>query len=403
MEIGDVSFRQHPILGACLLALGPAIGIGIARFAYGLLLPEMKSDLAWTYFQSGLMNTINALGYLGGALIMGGLTRRWGPLPVFLAGVGVTVAAVLLAGTTRDYALLAFYRLVAGLGGAAIFVAGGTLCSALSQQFPDRSGAILSVFYAGPGLGIALSALAIPATFLAFGQGDWQAVWIALGLICLLAGVGTLGLKSKAETRRAQSTGHGLRYQPRRHWKILAGYVLFGMGSIGYMTFMVTSLQQGGFSADVTALFWLMIGLGSMAAPLLWSNVIRMKKHGRAFALLTSVNAVAAVPPLISTSIWPTLISAALFGSCFFSVVASTTAFATRNVGPGEIAGAIATFTLAFGLGQAAGPLLAGAIADSGGTLDQALALSTALVAAGALLGLLQCDTKPAPSGEASP
>jgi predicted MFS family arabinose efflux permease len=388
-----VSSRQHPVLSACLLALWPAIGIGIARFAYGLLLPAMKSDLAWSYFQSGLMNTINALGCLAGALIMGRLTRRWGGLPVFLAGVGVTIISVLLVGTTRGYAPLAAYRLAAGLGGAAIFVAGGTLCSALSQRTPERSGAILSVFYAGPGLGVAMSAVSICGTFALFGQHNWQAAWLVLGLICLTAGLGTLLLKSEPSPHPSSRSHHQQDYQPLRHWKILAGYVLFGTGSIGYMTFMVTNLQQGGVSTDVTALFWLTLGLGAMAAPLLWSALIRQQKHGRAFAILAGINAVAAIPPLISGSIWPVIFSAALFGSCFFSVVASTTAFATRNVRPADISKAIATFTLAFGLGQAAGPLLTGAIADLGDGLDRGLALSIGLVALGATLGLAQRDT----------
>lgn len=388
-----MSPRQHPVLSACLLALGPAIGIGIARFAYDLLLPAMKSDLAWSYFQSGLMNTINALGYLAGALIMGGLTRRWGALQIFLAGVGVTVITVVLVGTTREYLLLAVYRLAAGLAGAAIFVAGGTLCSALAQRAPKRSGAILSVFYAGPGLGIAMSAITISGTFGLFGPHNWQAAWLVLGLLCLMAGLWTLALRGGPSTPESSRFDQHPRYRPLRHWKILVGYVLFGMGSIGYMTFMVTSLQLGGVSAGGTALFWLIIGLGSMAAPLLWSNLIRGQKHGRAFAILAGINALAAVPPLISSAIWPAILSAALFGSCFFSVVASTTAFAARNVRPADISRAIATFTFAFGLGQAAGPLLTGAIADIGGGLTRGLALSVFLVGTGAFLGLMQHDT----------
>lgn len=53
----------------CLLALGPALGLGIARFAYGLLLPGMKSDLGWSYLQAGWINTVNAIDYIAGASI----------------------------------------------------------------------------------------------------------------------------------------------------------------------------------------------------------------------------------------------------------------------------------------------------------------------------------------------
>ena len=51
------------------LALAPAIGLGIARFAYALVLPDMRADLGWSYADAGWMNTTNAAGYLLGALI----------------------------------------------------------------------------------------------------------------------------------------------------------------------------------------------------------------------------------------------------------------------------------------------------------------------------------------------
>jgi len=40
------------------LALGPAVAL--ARFAYGLLLPSMRSDLSWSFAQAGAMNTANS-------------------------------------------------------------------------------------------------------------------------------------------------------------------------------------------------------------------------------------------------------------------------------------------------------------------------------------------------------
>jgi predicted MFS family arabinose efflux permease len=74
---------------AWLIAIGfslePAVSNGLARFAYGLMLPAMRQNLSWTYTEAGWINTANALGYLIGA----GLT---------LALVATTVrAACLLA------------------------------------------------------------------------------------------------------------------------------------------------------------------------------------------------------------------------------------------------------------------------------------------------------------------
>ena len=51
------------------LSLGPTIGLGIGRFAYALVLPDMRDALGWSYSAAGFMNTINAAGYLAGALM----------------------------------------------------------------------------------------------------------------------------------------------------------------------------------------------------------------------------------------------------------------------------------------------------------------------------------------------
>ena len=45
-----------------------AVSGGLGRFSYALLLAEMRADLAWSYVTAGAMNTVNAVGYLGGAL-----------------------------------------------------------------------------------------------------------------------------------------------------------------------------------------------------------------------------------------------------------------------------------------------------------------------------------------------
>lgn len=51
------------------LALGTATALGLARFAYGLLVPAMRGDLGWSLARAGVPTTANGLGYLAGALL----------------------------------------------------------------------------------------------------------------------------------------------------------------------------------------------------------------------------------------------------------------------------------------------------------------------------------------------
>ncbi|MGH3160191.1 MAG: YbfB/YjiJ family MFS transporter [Streptosporangiaceae bacterium] len=76
------------------LALGPAVALGLARFAYSLLLPALRSDRHWSFAQAGAMNTANAVGYLAGAIGAGPRVVRAGSRRTYLAGIGLTAPAL---------------------------------------------------------------------------------------------------------------------------------------------------------------------------------------------------------------------------------------------------------------------------------------------------------------------
>ena len=99
------------------LAMGPAVGLGLGRFAYALLLPSMRLDLGWSYAAGGAMNTANAVGYLIGALAAAPIAARFGDKRGFLLGLLLTAASLLATGLTSDYAVLAVLRAVAGRRG----------------------------------------------------------------------------------------------------------------------------------------------------------------------------------------------------------------------------------------------------------------------------------------------
>ena len=48
--------RGASLWTAAALALGAAVSLGLARFAYAMLLPPMRADLGWSYTTAGAMN-----------------------------------------------------------------------------------------------------------------------------------------------------------------------------------------------------------------------------------------------------------------------------------------------------------------------------------------------------------
>src|SRR5215472_17257947 len=76
------------------LALGPASALGFARFAYGLLIPAMRTELHWSLAQAGTLTTANSLGYLLGAVAAAPVARLLGVTVTFRLGMVLTAVAL---------------------------------------------------------------------------------------------------------------------------------------------------------------------------------------------------------------------------------------------------------------------------------------------------------------------
>src|ERR1039458_6594411 len=84
---GQGGGRRGGVAIALGLALGPAAALGLARFAYALLLPSMRANLGWSFSAAGAKSTDNAVGYLAGPLLGAAAVRRAGARRSFLAGI----------------------------------------------------------------------------------------------------------------------------------------------------------------------------------------------------------------------------------------------------------------------------------------------------------------------------
>lgn len=378
----------HPARLILVLSLAPTIGLGIGRFAYALVLPDMRDSLSWSYSAAGFMNTINAVGYLAGALIASPLIKRLGLARSVVWGTAACVASLALCALTGNFIALSFARLLAGFAAAAGFVGGGVLAAAIAQTRPSRANFLLSLFYAGPGAGILASGLIAPFTLQAFGPGSWWIVWWALTLLSLVMIV-PLWLTSIGGDAVIDQHVRA-KFSVRPVLIYLTAYFLFGAGYIAYMTFMIAYVRDGGGGAAAQATFWSLIGVSAFATPWVWRRVLSLDRGGLATTIILGTNAVGAALPIFGHSQLLLVVSALVFGIAFFAVVGSTTAFVRLNYPPAEWPAGIAALTIAFGIGQTLGPIAVGAITDAVGSLSSALNVSAALLVLGAVLSAFQ-------------
>lgn len=383
------SDMRHDNIAIAALALAPAIGLGIARFAYSLVLPDMRADLGWSYADAGWMNASNAAGYLLGAVLVARAIAAFGAFRVMAAGVWICVVALALCAVSSHALPLNAARLSAGFGGALAFVSGGVLSAGVAHRNPGRAAFLLGIFYAGAGVGIVASGLAVPFVLDWLGPGSWRVAWAVLAALSVPLALGVHA--ARGESAVAPSV-HLAKARYGDMLRLLAGYFAFGGGYIAYMTFVIAQVRGSGGGAAYQALFWTVIGVATMAWPWLWTVVLKRCQHGYAFSVLNGITALGAALPLLSDSLPMLLVSAALFGSAFFAVVAGITAFVRRNYPQAQWASALGFFTVIFGIGQILGPVAAGLLNDLRHDLSGGLWASVVLLMTAAVLGAVQRD-----------
>ena len=371
-----------PTLG---LALGPAAALGLARFAYALILPAMQRDLNWTYTQSGGLNTASAVGYLLGAAGGAAAGRAWGGRTAFLAGLLLTALALFASGVSGDYTLLLLWRAIAGVAGAVTFVTGGALAAELASGFPARvGGLIVGGYFGGVGLGIAASGALLPA-WLAYG-GSWQGAWWVVGSLGALAWLVALratsvfGAPKTADAAPAQTGATAL----RPLWPTLTAYFLFGAGYVSYMTFVIAFLRGEGLGSGPVAAFWMLLGAAVVASSWLWRDPIARWPTRRVLPLIMLMLAAGTALPLASPALPVVFASGTLFGGCFLAVIAAITALVRRVLPRQAWASALSAATAIFSVGQILGPIWSGWLSDLTGVLNWGLGGSALLLLLGA-------------------
>jgi predicted MFS family arabinose efflux permease len=372
---------------ALQLSLGPMIALGLARFAYAIVLPEMRDALGLSFTQTGALGTANAAGYLAGTALSPLLARVLGQKRAFDLSAFATALFVLLMGAAGEFGWLLAMRFMAGACGAVTFIVGSALASRLAAARGQAPALIVSTYVSGVGIGLIISGLLVPPLL----QRDliaerWQLAWLAIGAIGLLGyALGRARWSPDVDTG-ANATS---RIDWRAIWPMLLAYGLFGLGYISYMTFIIAYAQNRLPSYVWVMVTWTAMGVAIMVSPRIWRRVLDGAPRGVAFAVIISTLAVAVLVPLFSATIGGVLISAFLFGS-FLMVPSAVTIFVRRSLPQAQWVGGMALATSTFSIGQTLGPLVSGALADATGSLSIGLGLSAGALVLGACAALLQ-------------
>jgi predicted MFS family arabinose efflux permease len=349
-----------------------AVTYGLARYGFGLFLPQLRGEFGIT---SGTAGSIAAGSYLAYCLTAL-LARRWvgrdrARAALWLAGGTAAVGSAVVAAASST-AVLAAGVLVAGSGaGAATPALVAAVTATVRPAAEFRAQAVVN---SGTGAGVVAGGLLVLSV-----PGHWRWAWAGFAVLALAA---TRAADRRSTWPSAVRSGDAARAPLRDLTRPLVAAVLAGAGCAGVWTFGRELLTgDGGLSDGVTGLLWCVLGAAGLAGGLSGDVVARAGLR-RAWAGAATV-AAAAVLLLAGApgSPAPAGLALAGFGSAFVVLSGVLLAWGAHRV-PAAAPQAAAVLFVGLTVGQAAGALVLGAVADAAGTPASFIGAAALLVAA---------------------
>ncbi len=392
-------FYRWVIVLAGVLGLFAALGLG--RFSLGMMLPAMAEGVGMSYSQMGVVSTLNFCGYLAAVLVCGRLNRLLGArVLIFLALLLVGVSMALISCLDSYIGIVLLYCCT-GVGTA---LANVPIMALISTWFePGMRGRAAGICVMGNGLGLVFSGQLVPLlNEMAFG---WRSSWLVLGgVVVVIAVVALLLIRNSPAEKRStwlDSAKNSRKHQNYRVERAASGqplhrkkailhcgllYFLFGFTYVIYVTFMVTFLvEERGYSEYGAGQLWALAGLFSLGSGPLFGYF--SDRYGRKSALMVVFGLQACAYLLVGFSLPPVAIYASLvcYAIVAWSVPSIMAALVGDYVGAEGAAAAFGFVTFIFGIGQIAGPALAGGLAEKWGSFQPAfLAAAFCVALAGA-------------------
>ncbi|MCZ4353559.1 YbfB/YjiJ family MFS transporter [Roseovarius aestuarii] len=384
---------------AAICGLSVLCGLGLGRFAFGMMLPSISQDLGLTYSQSGMLGFSNLTGYLMAVPLIPILVRRIGTRVTVSLSLLVMALSMVAMAVTHSFVWLTAFYFVTGLSSGAVVLPS---MSAMSKWFaPSHRGLSSGMVMAGAGFGIILSGFAVPRLVPLGTIAAWQVGWLIFGgLTVVVSIVAFVFIRDTPEDRGLRPFGRaaiqtGTALQPlvrSAKFKLLthlgAVFSIYGATYMLYVTFIVTSMIDSyGMTEAQAGVLWSWFGSLSIFSGLLFGalsdRVGRRAGLAAAFGVLTlSYGLVGFEVPGIGL-----YLSVILFGISAWSIPVIMAASAGDYFGASGGAGALAILTLFFSAGQAVGPIVAGVLAEMLG--DFSLSYTTSAVASLLAIGMV--------------
>ena len=367
-------------------------GVGLARFAYTALMPQMVHAGWFSGEQVAYLGAANLLGYLIGALAAAPLAERLGALHVLV----ICWIAVMLsfAGCSfpQPMALFFVWRLISGIAGATLMVLGPSV--AMAAATPQRRATLGPLMFCGIGVGALLAATLVPM----FARSSLGAVWWALTVLCALAlwtgwraarqipAPAPVAITPTAATAATSAT------LPASLWSaavvlVFIAYACDAFGFVPHTVFWVDYLDRElQLGAGYASTQWAFFGLGAIAGPLCAAYCATRWGWWGTTTGAYLIKAAAIGLPLVWAGFAGHALSGFVVGALSPGMAAITSGYLMQLIGPAQHKKMWGYATAAFALLQATAGYLMAFIYAQTGSYRSLFVLGCAALALGAVM-----------------
>ena len=367
-------------------------GVGLARFAYTALMPQMVHAGWFSGEQVAYLGAANLLGYLIGALAAAPWAERMGAVRVLvICWVAVTLS---FAGCSLPQPMAVFFvwRLISGIAGAVLMVLGPSVAMAAAQ--PSRRATLGPLMFCGIGVGALLAATLVPM----FARSSLSAVWWALTALCVLAlwvgwsAVQQIPLHAPVAITPTLTPTHTSGAPAMSLWSaavvlVFMAYTCDAFGFVPHTVFWVDYLDRElHLGAAYASTQWAFFGLGAIAGPLCAAYCATRWGWWGTTTGAYVIKAVAIGLPLLWAGFGMHALSSFLVGALSPGMAAITSGYLMQLIGPAAHKKMWGYATAAFALLQASSGYLMAFIYASTGSYRSLFVLGCAALMLGALL-----------------
>jgi len=358
------------------------IAIGVARFSYTSLLPAMLDDKAISLTFSGVMASVNYVGYLLGALFAIFIKSTGVKVKCFRLGLLCCVITTLIIGITdNDYWWLAS-RILAGFSSAMVMVIGSAIIM-MKLNLENKTKA-MGIYFSG--IGVALAATDMIGRYV-LSISSWQTSWLVLALSGALVVFYPWRILTFVETVKQSAIKQSFNLAPFSGFVLIliTAYFTAGVGYVVQGTFLPTIIKSLPGIGEYAGLTWLLVGLAGIPSSVVWMRLAQQYGDLNIIIIAMSIQIVGILIPAITANIYLNLLSGIFYGGTFVGLVALFIHLGGKLAHHNPIV-LIGALTAAYGLGQVGAPLYAVALTNWSGNYNYALYVTALIVFSGALM-----------------